>query len=400
MGMAPTRSKPAPTRTIGGVLGHTSRTSTIGEEIHLTKTYLADALDRNRQWLSMKNFARPLVGSWLGDVLQMDLYPKGVHSLGVGRIETESIRPRSFFEEFDHWNQAYQAVGDDLPFFIAAPFPGIPWMEAILGCPIYATEESIWSEPYLEDLSCTDSIETALEGPWFHKLIEFTRSAVEHAAGRYPVGMTLMRGPSDMLGALRGQAQLVYDLYDHAAETKRLGGICTDIWLKVADTQLRVLEEFHGGYATGTWGFKTWTPGLSLWFQEDASSFLSPRFYRELLLPLDERISQACKYTFIHLHSPTMYPLAELVTLPHLSGIEINVDTAGPKVEDLLPAFELVLEHKPLMISGYLDEDDVELILARLPYRGLCLQPVCATVEDGQRMFEKIVRTAARFRKG
>ena len=86
--------------------------------------------------------------------------------------------------------------------------------------------------------------------------------------------------------------------------------------------------------------------------------------------------------------------------LPHLHGIEINADTTGPKVGDLLPSFELVLEHKPLMISGYLDEDDIELILARLPYRGLCIQPVCATVDDGQHMFEKIATTAAHIREG
>jgi hypothetical protein len=347
----------------------------------------------------MGDVERPLVASWLGGFFQTQLFPHGCASLGVGRLDPEQVCPENFFQDFEHWHEAYQALDDDSPFVIGAAFPGIPWMEAILGCPIYASEETIWSEPWLEDFGQVDIIESALDGPWFAKLIEFTKALVRHARGRYPVGTTLMRGISDMLGAVRGQVQSVYDLYDHPQEIRRLAGLCADIWLQVARAQLEILTEFYGGHASGCWGFKVWAPGRCIWFQEDGSAFLSPSLFEDFVWPHDQRIASAVEHSFMHLHSPNLYPLPQVMMCPDLTVIEINYDEVGPKLEELLPAFGEVLNHKPLLINGYMSDDEIDMILERLPYRGLCLQPVVATVDEGRRVFQRIAERAAQTKQ-
>lgn len=58
--------------------------------------------------------------------------------------------------------------------------------------------------------------------PWLAKYLEFVEKLTAHSQGRYPVGQPILRGTSDMLGALRGQTNLVFDYIDHPDAIQQL----------------------------------------------------------------------------------------------------------------------------------------------------------------------------------
>jgi hypothetical protein len=57
--------------------------------------------------------------------------------------------------------------------------------------------------------------------PWLAKLLEFTEGLAALSAGRFPVALALMRGPLDLLSALRGPERMVFDLFDEPQAVDR-----------------------------------------------------------------------------------------------------------------------------------------------------------------------------------
>jgi hypothetical protein len=278
----------------------------------------------------------------------------------------------------DHIDEQFSSEGlllGDL-FWSAYPSAAIPWMEAILGCPIHISKESdsLWSEPFLTHWEQMADIRLSPENEWLSKLLNLTEALVENSKGRYPVSQTLMRGPSDMMVALRGAERLCLDFYDYPAEVGRLAEICTDIWIEVNKMVLGIIPAFHDGYCSGL--MQVWAPGQAAVFQEDASIFLSPSMYREFLLPCDRRIAENFEHSMIHLHSAALHVVDDLLDVDPLTAIQVAFDPSGPSLEQLMPVFAKIMERKPLLILGVMGDlapGDIDRIAGSLPAAGLCL---------------------------
>jgi len=80
-------------------------------------------------------------------------------------------------------------------FFTATPFPGIPWMEAMLGCDVYSTESSFMAHATGENLEDVH-LQNLIRVEWFDKYLEFTRMLQKLGNARFPVGQPIMRGPT------------------------------------------------------------------------------------------------------------------------------------------------------------------------------------------------------------
>src|SRR5690242_11849803 len=59
--------------------------------------------------------------------------------MGHGLIEAEAIDVASFIEDEKRYLEMADQVGDDV-WRSALPFASIPWMEAIIGCPVERSE--------------------------------------------------------------------------------------------------------------------------------------------------------------------------------------------------------------------------------------------------------------------
>jgi hypothetical protein len=104
--------------------------------------------DRLRRWdafLRRRPVDRPLLGCSVGYYMH-EAFPKLCASLPRGRVEPEDILLDAFLEDCEGLLRLHSEIGDDYP-FVGVPFLYLPWMEAIMGCPVRAAESAMSAEP-------------------------------------------------------------------------------------------------------------------------------------------------------------------------------------------------------------------------------------------------------------
>jgi hypothetical protein len=343
--------------------------------------------ERSLRFWSREEIDRPLVSVWVGTQIPFDSYPSGVQAIAPGRLTPEMIDVERFLPDYDRLFSMHERAGGDIP-WVAIPFWGMCWMEAILGCEVRSSEGTIWAEPFLDDWTRLDEVHLSPDNPWFKKLLEFTESLASASRSRYPVGVTLMRGLADLLSAARGHSQAIYDLYDYPEQVETFIERCTEIWVEVAKAQLERIPAFCDGYALGL--YQLWAPGSAGWSQEDTVSSWSPELYHRFLEGAESRIANAFEYSGFHLHSPCMYPLDHLLSDRGASVVEVNYDASGPALSELMPTFRRIQEHKPLLIWGDFTPEELEDLKRWLSPRGLALQVIVDSEEEADRMLRQL----------
>lgn len=303
------------------------------------------------------------------------------------RITPEMLVVDDFIEDYEKMFALTEELGQDA-FWTAEPYTAIPWMEAMLGCEISANEASFTSEPWLRSLNEIESITFDPTNPWLAKYLEFTEKLVAVSKGRFPVGMPIMRGPSDMVGALMGQTEMVFALVDNPELMKQFLLKVTDIFLRVIEEQRKIAGKFHGGEAMGF--YHVYCPGTCIWYQEDLSALLSPDAYRKFLVEPARRICRDYQYTAVHLHPTSFFILDQLLANDTLSAIEVNKDVGGPSVPQMIPQLKRIVEVKNLMLWGDLTPEDLECLRDALPATGLFFHIITPTMEAAKELLSII----------
>ncbi|MHB1132181.1 MAG: uroporphyrinogen decarboxylase/cobalamine-independent methonine synthase family protein [Chloroflexota bacterium] len=295
----------------------------------------------------------------------------GTVSAGDIQLKPEMIEPA----RMDALEQRRAQAGRLLlggSFSARGPYERIPWVEAILGCPVWADNNSgsIWPESRLTGVRAPHQFDLSLANPWFAKLLEATRRLVAANDGSYLVAHTLMRGPIDMVGALVGDVEMCLAVMDDVEGTRALLEEVTPAFIAIAKAQTAAIPPFHGGHCTQ---FGVWAPGTVVRTQCDMSSVTSARLYADLFLPYDERICSAFDYSVIHLHSGFLHTVDEILKRERPAAIQISLDTGSTPVtaRDVLPIAQKIMTRKPLLMEGQIAVDDLAYLLENLPAAGL-----------------------------
>lgn len=334
----------------------------------------------------------PLVSFRLGDTLVSRHFNAARHLLVEHtRITPEMIHVEDFLADYERmWNDA-QSIGQS-GIWTGEPFTGIPWMEAMLGCDVFGSVSSFVTEPCVKSLVELERIRFDAENPWFLKYIDFTKKLVEVSAGRFPVGEPIMRGPSDVVGALVGQSSMILMMNDYPEEMERIFNRVSTIFRGVIRAQQALVPPHRGGYSFGF--YHLWAPGKCIWFQEDLSALFSPDYYRRFLKRADESICRDFEFTLVHLHPSSFFILDDLLGIKGLRAIEVNKDVGGPSVQEMLPTMERIQREKNLVVWGELSVEDVDTILRSLPERRMHLSIVSPSVDYAKRIMEKVLSAA------
>jgi len=286
----------------------------------------------------------------------LDLLP---HMLDQERILGPSLEPGPL-----------EVIGDVI--CVRQVYGTVPWMEAILGCPIRATIQggSMRTRSFVKDWAEWDSRTPRKNADWLKALLQLTEGLVARSGGRYAVAQTLMRGPSDLAEAVLGPELMCLSMYDHPCALQRFLEEVTEAFIEVLQAQLSRIPPIEGGYVNP---FGVWAPGTVVRTQCDASAFLSPAQYANWFLPYDARICEAVDYGIIHLHSGSLHTVDALLSVERPQAIQVTLDpeSSAPPVEELLPIFRQVLRVKPLIVDGPLTREQVQLLRDELPPDGL-----------------------------
>lgn len=354
---------------------------------------LEETLTRYRAFWKREQTDRPILGVTLATYTPLEMFDT-IDLPREGRVIPENLDVDVFLEWYEQDRQKNLALGGD-QFWVGTPFWGVPWMGAIVGCPVQITGTSIWTEHYLEDYKELPEFDISTGNPWFQKLLEFTSRLVEHSNGNYPVAVPFLRGPSDIISALRGSQRFLFDLHDRPEEVHKLVDLLVDIWIKVAKSVLELIPPFHGGYCNGN--RQVWAPGTCIETQEDAAGMISPKSYRDLFLPGTRRIVSSFNFGWMHIHSSYHHNINELLTIPELAAIEFTIDTPpGPSVVDLIPVMQRVQERKPIIVHGTVNLEEMKHLVKNLSPAGLCVISRVESVDAGNEMLDVLLAETAR----
>jgi hypothetical protein len=267
----------------------------------------------------------------------------------------------------------------------AEPYTGIPWMEAFWGCEIVANGESFVAQPLVKEARELEKLNFSADNPWAAKYFEFVKKLNDLSGGRFPVGAPILRGEGDTAGALMGQTEFIYALYEEPEIIKKTLAKVVDSFLYIYGETHRLNVPFCGGSSMGL--YHVWVPGESLWFQDDISALLSPALYREFFLENERRFCGRYKYTMMHLHPSSFHLLDDILSNENLRAVEINKDADGPSVRQMLDQYRKVLEKKRcLVIWGELSEEDIQCVLDNLPLEGVYFNILPPDFESAQRL--------------
>ncbi|MBN1933756.1 MAG: hypothetical protein JW934_03775 [Anaerolineae bacterium] len=313
-------------------------------------------------------------------------HPDGRVITQAERLEPDMVDPAALIDAVEAWNLSQVdpvevaqnptivafGLGDLMPF--SQPFAKIPWLEAMLGCPLTMTEGHIWVERYEGDLEqlARRGINLA-QNPWFDLYVEFLRQLEARLGDRYPVtANTLFRGPSDLAAALMGVQEACVGWIQQPALMARLMRVCTDANLVVIEAGRKLLASFAGGFMSG---FGIWTPDPVVRAQADHSSLLSPRMYKAQVLPYDLEVIRACPSCIFHIHNNGLHVAPYLVEVAELDAVEVMVDPypVGERKQYEIEMLRVIQQHKPLILDvNFPTVQEADWLLAQLVPRGLC----------------------------
>lgn len=337
-----------------------------------------------RQFYERRN-ERPLFGFFVGSEYPLHRYPASKslptdRPLAVGDFEVEA-----YVEDSHRLFAQHEACGGDF-IWSASAFWGIPWLEAALGCPVFAHHAtgSTFSQPP-QGLALPGDLPAFDPGaPWPQKMDEFLAALSQASRGRWPIGTTRMRGIADLLAAVYGSRRWLLALIERPDEVQSVCARLTDFWIAFARFQLDRIPAFRGG--VGSFYYNMWAPPGTVWHQEDAAALLSPKLYDQFIRPCDERIAEALDGCIMHLHPGDFVPVDACLEM-NLTAIELHVDQGGKRAEDLFETHRKILDRSPLLIWGHLTDGDLDHIFSRLPAAGLAVMTVVSGEEEAARLW-------------
>lgn len=330
-------------------------------------------IQKHKLFWEMARVDRPLTGYCLGGWGQFQMYPAARGLFPKGPVTPEMVRPEVFLKDYQKILEEYALVPDDL-LHAVEPLPLIPWIEAVMGCPVCSSGENVWAEPFSEPLGKSKDIRYDPDSAWVKKYMEFIDFLTAEFGSRYPVAQALLRGPADMVSAGMGNERFLYALLDNPDKTFKFAEDCAELQIQFLRDQMTRLPAFHNGYVIGQ--FHLWAPDRCIRLQEDAAVLLSPDLYKRFFWELDRKVAGVAEFNLLHIHTASLFLLDLFLEIEELKTIQVSLDVGGPKLGESIDQLKRIqTSGKRLMLKGGLDAMDVPQI-KELDTRALCLQVV------------------------
>jgi hypothetical protein len=345
-------------------------------------------IGRHEAFLNLEPVDRPLLGFWLGGYYPAEQFPSGTASWRDGQpLHPQDVSFTPFASDYESLYRLHQQAEDDF-FYVGSAYWGIPWMEAILGCPVSVAGSNCRAEPCLGNVP--DNAKSLVfyneDNPWLETLVRFTTELVQCAAGRFPGCPPLLRGPGDCASAMLGGMPFVMGFHDTPDRMEELLVHCAQARLAVIRRLHSIIPSWCGTHAAGGYPSKMWCRRTVAYNQEDCAALLSPDLFKQFLLPIEREMCRAAEVNFVHLHSSCLYPVDILLENRCYDVLEINIDHPGglsPALPDLLPALvKIQAARRPLLLWGELTPKEWSYLRNKLSPVGLSLQPIVRQVED------------------
>jgi hypothetical protein len=285
-------------------------------------------------------------------------------------VEPGEVRAEAVMTDYEFAFAERPVNCDDwMPF--AAPWRAIPWLEAWCGCPVRLSPGSLAPDSICGTLEALADAPMPAREDWFTCLRQQAEWLQAGAPTDCWISPTILRGPSDVLAAMRGLTNFLCDLRDAPAMIAQAAARIHQLLMRAIEQHFSLVKPKLGGYGHI---FGYWAPAPTIALQEDVLGLCHPRLYQDLFMNWTaEAVQRLGSCVVFHLHSTGFQHFRHVLRIPGLAGLQMTIEANGPPLADLLPVFREILEQSRLLL--FLDHrfEELAAVLPRLPREGLYL---------------------------
>ena len=225
-----------------------------------------------------------------------------------------------------------------------------------------------------------------------YKMIEELSDGLLLHKNELCTSITDMGGTYDIIAALRGTENLLYDLYDNPDEVKALRDEIAPIWRDYFLAHSKRLIAEQGGHSSWMpiWSDKSYYP-----LQCDFCAMLSPKMFGEFILPDLKEQTELMDRAIYHLDGPGELPHVDmLLSLPRLNAIQWTSGAGNAPLWDKC-WFELYRRiqaaGKGIVLLGF-DRNHLEELLSNVSQRGLYIDMYVADEQEARELIDMMKR--------
>ncbi len=283
-------------------------------------------------------------------------------------VQPDDIREDRLITEYEY-GFAKRAVSCDDFIAFSAPWRGVPWLEACCGCVVRYAEGSLAPAHFVDAPEDLVALPIPAPNRWFDCLRRETERLHAQQPADCWISPSILRGPSDVLSAMRGLKDFYLDLHDNPQAVADAAARVNALLIKMLDMHYEIVQPKLGGYGHI---FGYWAPEKTIVIQEDVMGMCSPNTYRDIFMRNNaELVRHLGKYVMFHLHSTGYKHYKHVLDIPGIAGIEMVLESIGPTLLDLVPVFQEILERSRLMLHVGSGFEQLPQVLRKLPKEGL-----------------------------
>jgi len=287
-------------------------------------------------------------------------------------VTPEDVKPELVMTEYEYWfNERDRDLSCDDLLAFSAPWRAIPWLEACCGCSVRYAEGSLAPGHFVGSIDELETVPIPRRNAWFECMRRQTEWLENQAPSDCWISPSILRGPSDILAAMRGMTDFFMDLHDNPRAIRKAAGRVNQLLLEALDMHFSIVKPKLGGYGH-IYGY--WAPGKTIVIQEDAMGMASPAAYQDIFMEYNEEVVKHLgQYVLFHLHTTGYKHYKNVLRIPGIAGLEMSIEGMGPSLLQLLPVFREILEESRLVlfVGGYFEQ--LPEVLRKLPREGLYL---------------------------
>jgi hypothetical protein len=257
----------------------------------------AETQDKFKQWWEGKNTGRPL----------MKVVAKRKSPVGELENDVLALSPEQYYMDVEMNVRKYRNYCKSHK-FLAEAFPNLGMdigpgsMALYLGAEPEFAWDTVWYKECIHDWSNWGNFRFDPNNTWWKKHIEMIRRAVALSAKDFSVTIPDIIENVDIISAMRGPQNLLFDIMDEPEMIKDYVNQIDDLYFNYYNSMYDLVKEDDGSSSYTC--FQIWGPGRTAKIQCDISALLSPAQFIEFAQPSLRKQCQKLDYSLYHLDGP------------------------------------------------------------------------------------------------
>lgn len=287
------------------------------------------------------------------------------------------------------WQMAMSYYGGDaFPSFDSMIGPGS--LGTFIGAEPQFEPTTVWYKSCIDDPENYGPIEFDPEdNRWLDAHMDIIEIGVEHANGRYLVGMPDLIENIDTLAAMRGNEKLLMDLIQRPEWVQDKVGEINEAFFEAFDILYDAIKDEEGGNVFQAFGL--WGPGKTAKTQCDFSCMISEKMFGEFVAPALEEQCEWLDCAMYHLDGTTaIQHLDALLEIDSLDAIEWTPQAGKPGGGDpqWFDMYHRIKEAGKSVQAVGVKPEEVEPLLDEIGPKGLYIRTSAETPEKADKLAE------------